>query len=510
MHKRGLSFSWEDASLTEGALWLMLAKTLGFAFSFALPVLLVRQLTLTEFGLYKQVFLVINTAVALLALGFAATAFYFLPREPSRQGQVILNILLFHTLAGLVAALTLVFRPTLLWVIFNAPDLVDYAPLIGGVVFLWIGSSFVEVLAVANGETRLAAALIVTTQLAKALLLLAAAVFFTSLRALIYAAGLHGILQSVLLLVYLNSRFPKFWGRCDVSLMRAQFAYALPLGVAGWLHTLQLDLHNYVVSYHFGAAAYAIYAVGCLQLPFVGILSESVGSVMIARVSHLRRRNESREIVLLTARMMARLAAVFFPIYVFLLIFGREFITLLFTAQYLASWPVFAVHLTMIPLSTLASAYDPVFRAYPESLSFFLKVRIGLFAVLLGGLWFATERFGLVGVISVVVGVKGVEYLILGWEVGRILGVSWRDVRLLKDVGKLGVASAVAGVIAVVARTVMGGTHPAAVLVIGGIVFALVYVVSVLIVGQSTLTEQSGLYGKQRDAVAIRASERMD
>lgn len=513
MAKHRSWFSRDDASLTKSAAWLTVAKTLAFGCSFALPVLLVRQLSLAEFGLYKQVFLVTNTAVAVLPLGFAMTAFYFFPREPARQGQVILNIVLFHALVGCGALLTLVFRPTLLEAIFNARDLVEYTPLIGGVVFLWIGSSIIETVAVANGETKLAAAFVVAAQLARAGLLLTAAIFFTSLRALIYAAGVHGVLQSVMLLLYLNSRFPKFWQRYDTSLFRAQFAYALPVGVAALLHTLQMDLHNYVVSNRFGAATYAIYAIGCLQLPLVGILSESVNSVMIARVSHLRKRNEAREIVLLTARMMAKLAAVLLPAYVFLLIFGREFITLLFTEQYLASWPIFAINLTMIPLGILGSAHDPVFRTYPEHLPFLLRLRIGLFVVLLGGLWLATEHFRLVGAISVVVGVKGIEYLILGWKAGRIVGASWGDIRLLKGVGGFGVASAIAGGIAAMARPVSAGGHPLAILVIGAIVFTLVYGGSVFLLGGSRRKEQrvagqgmepGGVLGVGKDRVMIR------
>ena len=40
-----------DASLTQRAVWLITAKTLAFASSFLLPLILVRQMSLTEFGL---------------------------------------------------------------------------------------------------------------------------------------------------------------------------------------------------------------------------------------------------------------------------------------------------------------------------------------------------------------------------------------------------------------------------------------------------------------------------
>ena len=71
----------QRSSLTVQAFWLLIAKTLAFMFAFALPVLLTRSLSQNEYGLFKQVFLLITTATALLPLGFGLSAYYYLPRE---------------------------------------------------------------------------------------------------------------------------------------------------------------------------------------------------------------------------------------------------------------------------------------------------------------------------------------------------------------------------------------------------------------------------------------------
>ena len=67
-------------TLARRVIWLASAKAMAFVLGFALPLILVRELSQTEFGLYKQVFLLINTAITILPLGFAMSAFYFLPR----------------------------------------------------------------------------------------------------------------------------------------------------------------------------------------------------------------------------------------------------------------------------------------------------------------------------------------------------------------------------------------------------------------------------------------------
>ena len=66
------------------AVWLLAAKTVGFAFAVALPLVLVRRMSQAEFGLYKQIFLVVATSMMILPLGFGMGAFHFLPRERAR------------------------------------------------------------------------------------------------------------------------------------------------------------------------------------------------------------------------------------------------------------------------------------------------------------------------------------------------------------------------------------------------------------------------------------------
>ncbi len=66
--------------------WLTFAKTVGFAFSIALPLLLVRRMDRAQYGLYKQAFLVVTTAMTVLPFGVPMSAFYFLPRETARGG----------------------------------------------------------------------------------------------------------------------------------------------------------------------------------------------------------------------------------------------------------------------------------------------------------------------------------------------------------------------------------------------------------------------------------------
>ena len=479
-------------SLTAQAFWLLVAKTLAFMFAFALPVLLTRTLSQSEYGLFKQVFLITTTAVALLPLGFGMSAYYYLPRENdhTRRGQVILNILLFNLLMGGVACLVLIFWPGVIGRVFRDPGISSFAPLLGVVIMLWLFSSFLETVAVANQELKLATIFIVAGQLTRTILLLAAAIIFDSVHALIYAAVIHGVLQAATLIWYVSSRFSGFWRAFDWSLTGKQVAYALPFGLAGLLYTVQTDLHNYFVSNRFSAATFAIYSIGVAQLPLAGILRESVSSVLLPRISYLQEQTQPREIIVLLANAARKLAVVFIPVYVFLLVTGREFVTFVFTSAYADSWPIFAINLALLPLSLLD--FDAVSRAYESHRFFLVRLQIAMSIVNVVALWFCLSRFGLIGAISVVVGMNVVGRVAMAIRFSRVLGAKPRDLKLFADVAKIAVASVGAGVLCFFVRSLIMAASTRPLMVLAGcfIVFVVVYVGAILMLGVATVDER--------------------
>lgn len=424
----------------------MFAKTVGFAFSLALPFLLVRVFDPAQVGVYRQVFLVISTLSVILPFSFPTAAFYFLPREtPEKRGAVILHILIFNFVLGGSACLALNIFPQILGWIFrdSSQELIFYAPKIGLVVWLWLFSSFLETVAVANREPRLATVFIVLAQFTKACLLFGAALIFQTIDALLYATLAQTALQTLILLYYLRSRFPDFSRKFSAKLFKEQLLYTLPYGAAGLLWTLQTDLHNYFVGYRFSKEEVAIYTTGCFSMPLVGLLLESVGSVMIPRMSELESRDERREMIELFARAARKLALVFFPLYAFLFVVAEKFITTLFTDKYLAAVPIFMLNLTLLPFDALP--LDGVARARPDIGRFLVRVRIFIILGLISALYFGINNFDLRGMIGIVVVVSLFERFLTLWKSAKALNAKKSDILLLKPLLKIGLASFGAG-----------------------------------------------------------------
>lgn len=435
----------EEKSLKKQSAGLLFAKVVGFAFAFMIPLLVVRFLNQDQVGVYRQSFQVVTNAMSFLSLGVAMSAFYYLSREMEKRAAAVFNILLFHFTTGGLAFFALVFFPQILGNLFQSPEMTALAPLIGVAIWLGMTSVFLETIAVANQETLLSTVFIICAQLSKTVLIIAAVTYFRSVEAIIYAAIVQGAIQTVVLLFYLNSRFPRFWKTFSFKFLREHLAYALPFGLAGVLWVMQSDLHAYFVGWKFSDAEYAIYAYGCFQIPLITMLSESVIAVLLPRMSQLQLTDDRREMIRVTGRAMQKLALFYFPIFVFLMIVSETLVVTLFTRDYLASVSVFRVNLLLLPILIFLS--DPIVRSYKELGRFLLALRIGMFVVLFGTLYFSINNLSMTGVIAIAVASKFVESVIAEIVVFYKVGVKKSDLHFVKSIGKTAVASLLTGAI---------------------------------------------------------------
>jgi hypothetical protein len=189
-----------------------------------------------------------------------------------------------------------------------------------------------------------------------------------------------------------------------------------------------------------------------------------------------------------------KLAAVILPIYFVLLITGREFLTVMFTKAYLASWPIFVINLTMLPISLIE--VDAVVRAYEKHRFFLVKLQLVVSVFMVVAVWYGVTRYGLVGAITAVVIVNLILRVVLAGRFSVVLGAKWRDLSLFKDLGKVAVASVVAALVCFLVHSmvVASGTRPFIVLVICGAVYCAVYLPAVVLLRIPTSDE----WGKMR------------
>jgi O-antigen/teichoic acid export membrane protein len=480
-----------NSALTRRAALLAAAKIVGYALTLPLPLVLVRLLIQSDFGLYKQAFQLVTTLVALLGLQISVSVYYFMPRHPDKKPQVVMNVLIFYAaVAGFTALLFAVF-PKIITPIYKTDDLVPLLPYIGLAMLLWLMSSLLEVVTIADGDVRSASVFTVMLQLTKSALLVAAALVFRNVQAIIISAIIQGGLACGILFLYLKRRYGQFWRTFDYALFKAQLGNALPFGLGALAFGAQADLHNYFVSHYFDPALFAIYSVGCFDIPLLGMLYESVVSVLLPEVARLQVKGDTEGIVSLWATAVRKLAFCYVPAYALLFVMREELITFLFTAQYRESATIFAINLLLLPL--YLSVYTSFLRAFDDLRFFRLKLSIVMIPATCALLYAGIHVAGLVGAISACVAAQTIDVTIMVIKIARRLGIEPREIRRLAPTLRTVAASAIAGAAAYVVKLSFGDARLFLILAACSFIFGIVFLFAAFVMGAVTDYEKSEL-----------------
>jgi O-antigen/teichoic acid export membrane protein len=369
----------------------------GFAAAFAIPIVLARIFNPTEFGTYKQLFLLFATLYGVAQFGVAESLYYFIPRKKSEAGRHICNALVTLAFAGLacLAVLYATRRQIAAWL--TNWQLADQLGLLGILLALTLVGTVFEIVMISRGQHVKAAITYAGSDLARALLFTVPALGFGGVRAVLIGAVAFGALRVAAMLAYLRHEFGGDL-RLDVGLWRYQLAYALPFALAVGIEVVQVNFHQYFVAAHFDTATFAVYAVGCLQIPLVDLVMTSTVNVMMVQMAEHARTGQLRAAMALWHDTVSRLAIVLFPLAVFLLVAARPVIIALFTTRYLASVPIFMVWALMILPAVFA--VDGVLRVYAQTrfLLFMNVLRFALVVALIGPF---LSAFGLNGAVLV-------------------------------------------------------------------------------------------------------------
>jgi O-antigen/teichoic acid export membrane protein len=465
------------------AIWLLFARTIGFIVAMAMPLVVARVLDKQEFGTYRLALVAATTASTMLPFSVGLSAFYFLPRlSEERRRALICHIMAYHATVGLgVMALLIAFPQTLSFIVGN-DALTPLAPLVGATIATIILSAFFDVAATANQDVGHSTSFIILAQVSRAIMIIGSAVLFRTVEALLYAWIIQGLLQSAALLIYLNYRFPRFWKYRSRELAWEQLRYVVPFGIAGLIVVAQLDLHNYIVSHHFDAATYAIYAIGTAQVPFTAILRDSVNAVLQARMSKLQQDNEIETMLHLVTRAWRTIALGIIPLFASLMLLAPDFITALYEPRYIDSVPIFRLNLFVLLTNVFMT--DAVMRAFDSTRAWTVKLRASILAVQVALSLFLVPRFGLLGALLALLLSLVIDRIISVAQVFSLLGFR-RDhhMKVFRDFLQLAALSGIACLPPAAVLALLPHARPLLRLGVGMAIFGLSYMALVVVTG---------------------------
>ena len=369
---------------------LVLARFVASAVTFAIPIVLARRLSLDEYGTYKQLLLLSMPLLSVLPFGTTQSLYYFVPRSERRRPyltQTALYLLLAGVLGGLgtFASLSLAAR------LFHNTSLTAFRGELSLYVFLYMGSNALTASLTSQGKTSASGWVYFGSELLKAASLIVPVLLGWGLRGAMFGLCVWTVVRLVAAWAVVAAAPGPWWERGRLS---EQLAYALPFGGAMLLNLPQQLAHQYVVSAHVSPAAFAVYSVGCFQLPLIDLLYQPTSEVLMVEIGEVEKRGRLGQAVHLFREASSKLAFFFLPLASFLFVAAPEFVQALFGAKFLGAVPIFRVSVLAVAFACLPM--DGVLRARNETRFLFWTYLAKAIATV-PLVWLGVDRFGMMG-----------------------------------------------------------------------------------------------------------------
>lgn len=379
------------------SLYIFFAKMVGYALRLVLPYFLVRELTVADFGSYRQFFLLEMYFDALFQLGLNQALYYFIPRDMKNAGAYFLNTVLMNLAVFAVAFVLMgaLSGPLSTWL--NIPILLTgFWLLVPYVTFQMLvaacdaylnsrrsvrAAAFFEI----AGQTIVSTACVVTAFVSRDLK--------TVLLALVFARGA----QLVVMLGFIHFRLHGLRAERYFVGLREQVKYGVVLGLGGTLMTQLTRLHDFVVSHYYGTESYAIYSAGCTELPVIQMFTQSVAVVVLGQFALLEQKKDWEGTRLLWRRVQTSSYAVAVPVTLLLVVLAKPIILFMFTDKYAAAVPIFQLN-SVLKLGLIFNA-TLVLRAMSRN-DLTIKVNAVAFVLSVPLLYAGMKLGGMVGIIG--------------------------------------------------------------------------------------------------------------
>ena len=351
-------------SIFRPTLVLMSGRMMSLGATFLIPVVLARLFTVEEFGTYKQVFLVYMTFYAIAQFGMAESLFYFLPRARQEGGRYVSNAIFMLLIAASIGFGIILWEGARLSNLLGNSRLAQHFPLLGIYLVFMTASAALEIVMISRQQYGRAAVYYAGSDIVRAVLLIVPALLLQSVHGLLIGAVAFAGSRFLAMLFYLMREFRGDL-RPDVPLLQAQLSYALPFQCAIIMETIQANFHQYAVSHYFDAATFAIYSIGCLQIPLVELVASPAGNVMMVQMRADIGHGHGSSAIEVWRETTRKLSLFLFPLFGLIVISAHELIVLLFTAKYSTSAPIFIIWSGTILLATLQT--DSALRVYAQT-----------------------------------------------------------------------------------------------------------------------------------------------
>jgi O-antigen/teichoic acid export membrane protein len=332
-------------SLGISAVRLTFSKMLALAMTMVCTMMLSRIRTLEEYGTYLQIILVVKLLTVIFHLGLQNSITYFLKRAGSKEEKRnFVSVYYTATTILSIMACALLFITTPLIAKYFHNDLISKFA-VTMLLLPWtaiIGES-VEMLLVAYNRTSLMMQYRITHSATLLGTVAATWVFRWTFSAYMLLYACTEAVFCIAVYIIASKITEGLQMRFDARLFQRMLAFAVPIGLAGFIWTLDVEIDKLMIANFLGIEDYAVYANASKELPF-NVITSSVTTVILPQVVLLFKDKKYDGILKLWKISIELTFIIICFAVVMLEMFAPQVITILYSEKYLSGVGVFRVY----------------------------------------------------------------------------------------------------------------------------------------------------------------------
>lgn len=334
------------------SLLIVFGKIISGISSIAGGILLARWLSVEEYGTYSQLILIASTIVIFSDMCLPRSLYFFMPRakDQNEKKSLAMLVMVVTILSSLIFALTIF----------------PFASLFGEWMnndFITLSVHYVSIYLFFLSITTLCEPLLISLEYVKTVAVLEIIIgigLFLSIiiplslgldyrNILLFMSSVLSIKLFVQITVFIVSK-----GKFIVGKITHKFfdiiKYSFPLAIDSMIGVVGRRLDQIIISTMFLPADYAIYARGAFELPIIATIPMTIFTLMLPEFSKDLSSNRVERVVWQFSDKTRKVALLFFPLTVFMMLLAEAFIVIMFSEKYLESVGIFRIYLLIIPL----------------------------------------------------------------------------------------------------------------------------------------------------------------
>lgn len=346
------------SELSRQAGLLSLADFIRFFIKTLIGIALARMLDPADLGSYRQLFLIFSTASGILLLGFPQSMLYFLPKasDETELKRIISRTMNVTNLLAVLCALGIWLARDAIAGTFNNPALSKLLPVFSIYpLFMFVTQMYSSIMLGLKQPAKSAWFSIFSIS-CDFVLVLGAALILKDIQYIIWAVVISAFLQWAWAWFGIQKHRLTF-SLANFTGFKDQLAYTIPLGLSLLIGVLSVQLDKLMISGFFKPEEFAVFSLGAMELPLIGILINSVNSILLPNLSG----RDPAGLTTLYRASVRKNAIIVFPLATVFFLFATEFMIFVYGTVYASAALYFRIYLLILPLRV--ATYGIVFQA---------------------------------------------------------------------------------------------------------------------------------------------------